>query len=119
MKTDKRYLYGNIVAYVNKKNDTCIPKHMLDVAWVSMLHFHNFSVLYQENAEMIMSVYDSLKPGGKLVIADEPFENIPNPALNIITHYQKAGFVLVRGPIQDPIIKASFYLIFTKPDLSD
>lgn len=118
MQDNKQNPYNNIIAYVNKCDDTLIPKHTLDIAWVSMVHFHNFPVLYKENVAMIKSIYDSLKPGGKLVIADEPDEKgyIPDLFPNIIKHYREAGFIFVRGPIQDPIIKTSFYLIFNKPD---
>jgi ubiquinone/menaquinone biosynthesis C-methylase UbiE len=112
--------YGNITTCVNKFNATLIPKNSLDVAWVSMLHFHNFPVLYKENVNMIMSIYDSLKPAGRLVIADEPDEPgyILNPSPNIIKHYRQAGFIFVKGPIQDPVIKTSFYLIFKKPQVN-
>jgi SAM-dependent methyltransferase len=117
MQDKQQNYYDNIIAYVNKYDTTLIPKNKLDLAWVSMVHFHNFPVLYKENVRMIKSIYDSLKPGGKLVIADEADEHgyIPDPSFNIIKHYQEAGFILVRGPIQDPIIKTSFYLIFSKP----
>lgn len=117
MQDKKQNYYDNIIVYVNKCDDTLIPKDKLDVAWVSMVHFHNFPVLYKENVSMIKSIYDSLKPGGKLVIAEEADVNgyVSDPPPNIIKHYREAGFILVRGPIQDPIIKTSFYLIFTKP----
>lgn len=118
MRDNSRNPYQNIIVYVNKYDDTLIPRHALDIAWVSMVHFHNFPVLYKENVAMIKSIYDSLKPSGKLVIAEEADENgyTPNPAPYIIRHYQEAGFIFVRGPLQDPIIKTSFYLIFNKPD---
>ncbi len=116
MQDNNQNLYNNIIAYANRVDDVLIPKHTLDIAWVSMLHFHNFPVLYKQNIAMIQSIYDSLKAGGKLVIADEPNEHIKKPIPNIIKHYRQAGFILVRGPIQDPIIKTSYYLIFKKPD---
>jgi SAM-dependent methyltransferase len=117
MQDKRQNPYNNIIAYVNKFNATLIPKNSLDVAWVSMLHFHNFPVLYKENVDMIMSIYDSLKPAGRLVIADEPDEPgyILKPWPNIIKHYRQAGFIFVKGPIQDLVGKTSFYLIFKKP----
>jgi SAM-dependent methyltransferase len=109
--------FNNIIAYVNKCDTTLLPKKKLDIAWVSMVHFHNFPVLYKENVSMIKSIYDALKPGGRLVVSDEADEHnyIPDPFPNIIKHYQAVGFTLSRGPIQDPIVKTTFYLVFTKP----
>lgn len=112
----KQNHYDNIIAYVNKCNTTYIPRHELDIAWLGMVHFHNFPVLYQENVDMIKSIYDAVKPGGKLVISDEADVDgyVTDPAVNIIKHYRQAGFILVRGPLKDPNTKGSFYLVFSK-----
>jgi len=115
MKKPELNPHNNIVALVNRPDDTLLPPDSLDVAWVSQVHFHNIPDLLEANKRMIASIFRTVKPGGRLVIGDEPNEHTPNPEPNIIRHYTEAGFVKEKGPQTDPDSPTTFYISFRKP----
>ena len=115
MADPKRNPYGNVVPVVNRPDDVTLDADSIDVIWLSQVHFHNGPTLLDANKRMIASVFRAVKPGGRLVIGDEPHAQTPDPAPNIIRHYTAAGFVLEKGPIQDTATPTTFYLVFRKP----
>lgn len=104
--------YNNIYCIVNKPYDVCLQDASLDLAFLSDVHFYRFGILTRMNEEMIRSIYEAVKPGGRLAVIEKRERDGHYTSESIIRkNFERAGFKFIRSY---KFMKTSFFLLFKK-----
>ena len=107
----------NVQGIVNDQHSTRLPAASVDVVFISDTYHH-----FEYPADMLGSIYQALRPGGRLAIID--FRKQPGQSSGwvmshvranremVIEEVTSAGFRLEREPA---ILQDNYFLIFRKP----
>ena len=109
--------YNNVSPVLNRPDSTLLDPNVLDVAMLINIHFHLHDPLLPENVNMIKSIFQAVKPGGRLMIEDaNPYEP-PDSIEQCVRNFEAAGFLLESGPdvFGEAQADPTFYLTFKKP----
>lgn len=110
--------YQNVVAIINRFDSTLLEPEVLDAAMLINVHFHVYWPPMKENILMMESIYQALKPGGRLLIEDGNLFQPPDTVENTVRNYESVGFVLEKEPELFGQAEADFtyYAVFRKPE---
>ncbi len=104
---------GNIRVFQSRVDATLIPDETLDAELLSHADFYAYPQLLDENIAMIQSCFDSLKPGGVLVVVQDMKVSWYSSGEQISKNFQAAGFLEER--IVDLPGDQDLYFKFRKP----
>jgi len=118
-RTGREQGYTNIEGIVNSDRDTGLPPASIDLAFLVDTYHH-----FEYPASMLASIFQSLRPGGTLVVID--FRRDPERSSRWVMGHVRAGKDVVIGEVSQagfqliddkPWLQTNFYLVFAKPGL--
>lgn len=99
---------------------TKLPKNSVDLVFICDTYHH-----FEFPQRTLQSIYDALKPGGKLVLID--FERIEGKSSDWILGHVRAGKEVFVGEVksagfkmlcEEKLLKENYFVRFEKPELS-
>lgn len=109
---------GNIIAVLGGPEDTTLPEHSLDLAFICDTYHH-----FEYPQTMLASIRRALGPGGEMVVVD--FRRAPNQSSAWVMEHVRAGKEKVRGEIEAAgfalvedrdFMQTQYYLRFRRTD---
>jgi len=102
--------HGNVQVHLSSVSSTGLPPASLDLALMAHLDFYLAPTLSAEGVAMLASTHDTLRPGGRLVVAqfmrpDDVIEHLPR-------HFAAAGFEQVSAEL---VPRKTWIFVFERP----
>ncbi|MHC5109499.1 MAG: class I SAM-dependent methyltransferase [Planctomycetota bacterium] len=109
----------NVEVKLSREDSIALPRNCIDVAFACDTYHH-----FEYHEAMLASIFESLKPGGRLVIVD--FERIPGTSREWILGHVRAGKEEVMGEVTGagfefireeslPQLEENYFIEFRKP----
>jgi ubiquinone/menaquinone biosynthesis C-methylase UbiE len=114
----QRNPHNNVIPVLNRLDNILLPPDILDVGLLCDVHLANSKNLQKIPADMIASIFRSIKPGGRLYVLDlkemlNSNESETYTTEDTIGHFQNAGFKLTSA--DTAYTPERVFLSFEKP----